>query len=650
MTFPPAASYNVLRLLGVIRLWLVSYGRAVVVLLIALGLGYPVARRVFRGPAAPLISLFVGLALFSVTACLLAWLRIFSALSVTVLAVVAGAVSLRFLIVDVPAWRQRWLLGSRPQPALIAVWTVLVVVLLGFSVLSLYPSNGFDATSYHLPLAMDLVRHQGLVYNPFARYSFFPQANEALFAVIMFMTGNQVAASALEFSVLAAVVLLLPSWFVAAGRRVEAGLVAALLVLASPEVIFTATTAYVDTWTLSFVLVGTLVALDAVQHRAALLPALAIAGAMVGEAAATKYTGAVFGLVGLLGALVASDRAVLSWKAPAAVAAGLAVIAAPWYAWTLHATGDPIYPLGTSVFGNRKGLWTTDELQWQKLVARGYVGPGIKSVFDRALGFLRGEAPLGDIPLGRSPLSWLLGGGFLGLLIPRAWRDRAFLGSALASALCIGVSLEISADPRYLVPALGIFALCGGLAADHVLTVASRLVATLPSRERRAGRLRVERLRPLVSVLLVIVILRSAVSYTWNTASASGRPPTSERNVRSYLSQRIACFGAVEYLNAEFGSGYRAWGYICEQARYFARGLLISDVFSTGSRRRVFDSAGDVMPSDRTLWRRLEPLHVQWVILPTQTVPHPQALQAHGLFTLTRTIGPEYVFRMDGGG
>ncbi len=64
-------------------------------------------------------------------------------------------------------------------------FATLGAVLVAVSVLVLYPSTAFDAPSYHLPLARDLVRQHGLVYDPFVRYSFFPQANEAMFAVMM---------------------------------------------------------------------------------------------------------------------------------------------------------------------------------------------------------------------------------------------------------------------------------------------------------------------------------------------------------------------------------------------------------------------------------------------------------------------------------
>jgi hypothetical protein len=108
----------------------------------------------------------------------------------------------------------------------------------------------------------------------------------------------------------------------------------------------------------------------------------------------------------------------------------------------------------------------------------------------------------------------------------------------------------------------------------------------------------------------------------------------------------IPCYAVVSYLNSRGGAGYRAWGYTCEQARYYARGRLIGDAFSTGARGRIFDADGAVLPSDHTLWQRLRPLQVQWAILPTGTVPQTSALTARGLFTLAATRGGEDVFRV----
>jgi hypothetical protein len=152
---------------------------------------------------------------------------------------------------------------------------------------------------------------------------------------------------------------------------------------------------------------------------------------------------------------------------------GFLVIALPWYVWTVHTTGDPLYPFATGMFGDRAGLWTATEIKFQGVVARGFVGPGVGAVLTRDLQYLCGSIGY-DTGVHRSPLSWWLGAGFLGLLIPSLRRGRTFLAAVAAAALCVVASLFVSADPRYLVPALGPFALCAGLTAEAVIDLLPR--------------------------------------------------------------------------------------------------------------------------------------------------------------------------------
>ena len=464
---------------GLAHLWLASYGCVAVVLAIAMCLGYPVCRNTARGPVAPAIALLVGMALFSLAVCLLSWLRIFTGLAVTLLGIAAAALTVVCLTRDLPRWRRHYRTIPRPGPVTMTCFVVLALILLGFSYFTLYPSTAFDAPSYHLPLARDLVRQHGLVYDPFVRYSFFPQANEAMFAVMMLFTPNAVAAAALEYAVLAIAVLALPLWFIGSGRRVGAGFVAGILILASPVVIYAGTAAFVDTWVLVFVLGGTLIGLEAAEGRTSAFGSLVLAGALCGEAAATRYTGMLFSVAAMVAVLVAAGRSRAIWKALPGFMAGGAVIALPWYAWTLHTTGDPLYPFATGTFGNRHGLWTTLELRLQShldQVSGG--GPGVLNVIRRALHFLQGEVPYETGPH-RSPLSWLLGLGVIRLLLPSGWRDLTFLGRRRGSVAQRVLSLFLSANPRYLVRAIGFFALGAGLTADAAISAA---------RDRAGGR------------------------------------------------------------------------------------------------------------------------------------------------------------------
>jgi 4-amino-4-deoxy-L-arabinose transferase-like glycosyltransferase len=450
------------------------------------------------------------------------------------------------------------------------------------------------------------------------------------------MSANPVRFSALEFSMLAVAVLLGPCWFVGARRGIGAGFVAAIVVLASPVVIFTGATGYVDTWTMGFILAALLIGLDGAAGRAAPRPAFLLMGLFIGEAAAAKYTGLLFGGLTAVGVLVAVARWPWAiWRDLAAAVAGFCVTALPWYLWTIHTAGDPFYPFAVGIFGNGHHLWTPAELAFQQVDARASPQPGFASILHQDLHYLAGDIPY-DTGANRSPLSWLLGLGVFGLLIRSARRDRLYLGALLGGVLCVAASLQLSADPRYTVPAVGPLAVAAGMTAGHVGAALRRWSPVLRWR----------------ALLLPAAMLAAAVIGLWSAAGyarsvyAGGRPPVSGSQVDSYVSARVPCFAAVEWLNAHAGGRYRAWGYVCEEARYYARGLLISDTFSAGSRLRIFDNGGSTLPPNATLWRRLAALHAGWAILPAGIPPNPKSLTGGGLFQLAATMGAENVYRV----
>src|SRR5581483_8937690 len=216
------------------HLWLASYGRAALILGLAALLGYPAGRKHLRGAAAPLLAILLGLAVLSLIICLLSWVHWFDVWSMVAVTGVAFASSALCVRHDLSRWRRVLRARRRYGPVTLLGFGLLIAALVFFSVLALYPVNGFDATSYHLPLARDLVRHHGFKYDPYVRYSFFPQAGEAVFAVMLMLSRNPVRCAALEYSVLAVTVLLLPCWFISVGRGFGAGFIAAIVVLASP--------------------------------------------------------------------------------------------------------------------------------------------------------------------------------------------------------------------------------------------------------------------------------------------------------------------------------------------------------------------------------------------------------------------------------
>ena len=624
-----------MRVFALTHLWLASYGRAALILGLALAIGYPAGRRTLRGPAAPFLAVLLGLALLSLIICLLSWVHLFTRWTMVVIAVLALLASVSSLRRDLPGWRTACRSRGRPRPQVIMAFGILLLVLAFFSGLALYPVNGFDATSYHLPLARDLVAHHGLRFDPFVRYSFFPQTGESLFAVMLMLSTNPIRCGALEYSMLAVTALMLAAWFINARRGIGAGFVAAIVLLASPDVIFTGTTAYVDTTTMGFVLAALLVGLDGAREPARRRSSLFLMGIFIGAAASTKYTGLLFGALVAIGVLIAVRRSPLAlWRDLAGAVAGACLVALPWYAWTIHTTGEPFYPFATSVFGGHH-VWTPSEIAFQISDARASL-PGFSSILHQVLRYLAGDLPY-DTGAHRSPLSWLLGLGILGLAAPAARRDRAFLGVLVSGVLCIAASLQLSADPRYTVPAVGPLAVAAGMAAGHIWRA---LCGLRPLPSWRAIVI------PIALIAATIVGLWTSVAFARDNVYDAGEPPITGNEVFDYVAARVPCYPAVEWLNAHAGPHYRAWGYVCEEARYYSAGLLISDTFGLGSRMRIFDNGGATLPPPDVLWHRLAPLRVGWMILPTGVPPNPHALEIGHHFRFVTALGSEFLYRV----
>ena len=240
---------------------------------------------------------------------------------------------------------------------------ILGLALVFFSVLAIYPSTAFDATSYHLPLARDLVEHHGLVYDPYVRFSFFPQGNESVFAVMLLITRNPVCSAALEFSVLAIGTLLIPLWFRGGRDSLGAGFIGAVVLLSSPMLVWVGTTAFIDAWTMVFVLAGLVCGLEAARNPTARGVLLILMGIFLGEAAASKYSALAICAFVVVAVVIAIGAYRDLWRGMLGALGGFLLVALPWYAWTFHTTGDPLYPFATSVFGNRPGLWNQGEIQ-----------------------------------------------------------------------------------------------------------------------------------------------------------------------------------------------------------------------------------------------------------------------------------------------
>ncbi len=219
-----------------------------------------------------------------------------------------------------------------------------------FGVNPLYPPCLWDALSYHLPPAKIFATEHMIRSTPFLRVCTFPQLSEMWFAGAL-SVADDITAQLFEF--LAALVsgLAIYAW----GRRsfsARTGWWAASVWLGSPLVIVLAGSAYIDVGLTMFVTLSIYATSKWWSSGEAHWGGLA--GAFVGFAAASKYSGLFFGAI-LAALLLLFSWRRKAWRPLAAFIVCGAIAAGPWYLRNYLVAGNPLFPLLSGVFGT--GCW-----------------------------------------------------------------------------------------------------------------------------------------------------------------------------------------------------------------------------------------------------------------------------------------------------
>jgi Dolichyl-phosphate-mannose-protein mannosyltransferase len=423
-------------------------------------------------------------------------------------------------------------------------------------VLSLYPPNGFDETTYHLPLAAALARSHHLVLVPDVLYPVSPQLLELLFTALL-LTAGDVATHTVQFLCLGAITAAV---FAAgerfAGRR--SGVVAAALWLANPLVHYQAATAYVDLGMTLFVL---LAILAWERWRAGESPRwLVAAGVLVGSAAATKHLGLLWLALLALATWDAAPRG-RRWRTTALYLAGAGVTLAPWAARSLWETGNPIFPLlsgwfpgtgsrleqavgaplstawlgsrqwGAATLSTLRQPWTLLALPW-------------RAAFDR--GSFHLQAPLSPYPLLLLPLvAW------------QAVRDRRLRRWLLL--IVAYAALGTTADLRFQLPSAALFAIAGGIAVMRALES--------PRLARWA--------RPASVAVLALAIAALGPLYASYKVWRHGPLPATAAARQAFLARELPGYRAIALLNRRCGASYTVFAFDAENLTYYAQGRFL---------------------------------------------------------------------------
>ena len=363
---------------------------------------------------------------------------------------------------------------------------VLFCILAVLWLQSIRPDLSWDANVYHLTLPKLFLEQGGFFAVPFNVYSHWPLGVELLFglaiAVHDYVLAKQVH---FVFGLLTVAVLFAAAKNGTAENKAHphaarwAGLMACVLFLANPVVLFEIKVAYVDLALALFFLVSFLVAerllarssLGSADRRADLL----LLGTSSGLVCATKLSGVLLAsslLVVLLGCLLAHRGFRSTLNDALWIAGPLLTLAAPWPLKSWILTGNPGYPLLFKVFGGPN--WN-DSLAQQHSAWQASIGMG-RTPIDYLLLPWRVITQGGngyDHFDGRLHLAWLIG---IPLILVASRTDQTVRRAAIISAIYFAIWAATSQQMRFLIPILALLA----LAAARSLTVAT----TVAMRER----------------------------------------------------------------------------------------------------------------------------------------------------------------------
>jgi hypothetical protein len=477
--------------------------------------------------------------------------------------------------------------ASFPREAL-----AIALLALPLLILSLYPPTAWDATMYHLPLARATARYHGVPWRPEIRHSFFPQLQETLFALPLLFSSPGLRATPAAISVIMmALVALLLFDLGCRARGTRTGLWAALLWMSSPLAIDLGTSALVEMGVALFATAAVAAYLRWREDGA--VRWLALAGALSGFAAATKYSG--LSSVAVVGISIVVSRK-RSLRGLAAFCASAAAVLGPWYARTWILTGNPLYGFAGSLFGVGHGPYSPSELVWYRaqypglLTALSSNAPALLA--SRAAGLLAHLLGL-SLPIPTAVLIAVVGA--LAVVAATNRLARAILALAAAQGILLFRGFE---GARFLFSIVPLLFLLAGVAL-------SRLVELLPPRFSR-----------IISAVGSIWLAAPGLCLALSLLAQRGPLPTSVAAGDKYL-EPIAGYAAIEELNHREGNRAVAYGLCTERLVYYADGALVGDWIGPWRFSRVASRLGS--PSE--LARELNAMGARYLLLRKHFLP-----------------------------
>ena len=242
----------------------------------------------------------------------------------------------------------------------------VVVTLLGAAL----PPTDFDVREYHLEAPKEFFLTGEIRFTPHNVYENMPLASEMLALACMVAIDDWWTGALAGKVVIASFAPLAALGLIAAARRFfspAVGYLAAAVYLSTPWIVRVSAAGLVDGAAAFYLFAAAFAALvwsDEVSvGRARTWRMAALAGWLAGAAIATKYPGLLF-VAAPLGVWMAwaSRRAQRSVAMSGLLAYAVACAAAsgPWFARNAVASGNPTYPLLSSLFGNP--IWSAEQM------------------------------------------------------------------------------------------------------------------------------------------------------------------------------------------------------------------------------------------------------------------------------------------------
>ena len=348
---------------------------------------------------------------------------------------------------------------------------------------AMLPSVDFDVKEYHLQGPREFFEQGRVTRLPHNVYTSFPFLTEMLSLAGMVTAGDWWQGALVGKVVLMSFAPLTALVLFAAGRRWfsrTSGVAAAMVYLTIPWTTRTSIIAYSEGG-LCFFLAATLlavgVAIEWIRKGERATGLLVLAGLLAGSGMACKYTGLVqVVLPALVALVVATIQAARSRQEPDAGSSlgaatrtsviflcGVSLTIGPWLLKNLVETGNPVYPLGYTVFGGRD--WSeADNVKWR--AAHSSSDYSFGDLANRALDVVSRNDWQSPLVFGLAPLA-LLGVArrrrAVALWLLVAWLffswwglthrlDRFWLPLLPVASLLAGVGMTWSARPSWWRP------------------------------------------------------------------------------------------------------------------------------------------------------------------------------------------------------